>query len=651
MNSRAMPPCQEACPIHMDVRGYVAAIAMGDVQEAARIIRRTNPFPSVCGRICIRECESVCRRGQRVDEPVAVRALKRFAADQTRGVKQVKPPGPYYNERVAVIGSGPSGLTAAHDLAQLGYRVTVFEAQKELGGMLTIGIPEYRLPKNVVEEDIDLILSMGVKAKTGMALGRDFSIDDLLKEYKAVFLAFGSERSLYPKCKGVELPGIITAVEFLKNISQGERPYPGESIVVVGGGHTAIDAARTCIRLGSKDVTVVYRRTIEEMPAGRDEVEEAESEGVKFQFLIAPLEFLGTGKVEGVRCVKMQLDKTTGKKRGSLARVENSEFVIKADAVMLAIGYEPRADEIKDIELISGKSGTIVVKNESGVTNIKGVFAGGDVVSGPMTVVQAIASGKRAADSIHRYLRNLPPKDIEEPVALRPLDEKIVILIVKALRQKMPSLPIEERIKTFDEVNLGFTWEQALNEAQRCLNCGAGAVVSDECVACFNCVLVCPYGVPAAGEERAEIDISQCQACGICASECPASAIDVRFETKEKSREKFEKVLNTALKETPEKFTIEFYCEFQGSKVSSQEKSDSYKIGKPCMARVDVLQLLRPFESGAHAVKMNKCEYHECRFKGCEEWILKHVESAKKMLKDIGMDAERLKIVYEDKEK
>jgi len=646
MSIETMPPCQAACPIHTDVRAYVAAIARGDIQSAINIIRAVNPFPSVCGRICTRACETACRRGQ-VDEPIAIASLKRFAADQTKDLRPGVRPGPYYNDKVAIIGGGPSGLTAAHDLALLGYRVTVFESQKELGGMLSSGIPEYRLPKSVVKSDIDYILSLGVEAKTGIALGRDVTLDKLLKDYQAVFMALGSERSLFPKCKGVELPGIITAVEFLKQVSQGLRPYLGSSIVVIGGGHTAIDAARTCIRLGSKDVTIIYRRTLQEMPAGKEEVEEAEHEGIKFIYQAAPVAFIGKGKVEKVRCVKMKFADKKGSRRSKLVPVENSEFEIKAEEVILAIGYEPKKDTIDDSGIFSGKGGRIAIKDETGATNVKGVFAGGDVVSGPYSVVHAIASGKKAADAIHRYLRNLPPKDIVEPEVIRPLDEQIVSIIMKAVRPKMNMLPADERIKGFDEVTLGFTREQALREAQRCLNCGSGAMISDECVACFNCVLVCPYGVPVAGEEKAKIDISQCQSCGICAAECPAAAIDVKLEPKIVSREKLEGAIETAKLEKTEGFTIGFYCQYHPSEVLSSTETGEYLVGKPCMARIDVNQLIRPFEEGSKEVVIRKCELEECRFKGCDEWIQKHVNRAKKMLEEIGIDSERLKIIYE----
>jgi NADPH-dependent glutamate synthase beta subunit-like oxidoreductase/coenzyme F420-reducing hydrogenase delta subunit len=655
MTAKAMPPCQVACPIYTDVRGYVCAIARGDIEGAIRIIRQENPFPSVCGRICTRPCETECRRAQ-IDEPISIAALKRFAADQTRGLRLTKRPEHYYDERIAVMGGGPAGLTAAHDLVLLGYRVTVFEAQDVLGGMLIEGIPEYRLPKDVVKEEVDFILSLGVEAKTGLSLGRDFSIEGLLKDYQAVFLAIGSQRSLLPKCNGVELSGVITAVEFLRQVSRGQRPrttalHPwvsvvqGKRVVVIGGGHTAVDAARTSLRLGSSEVTIIYRRTLEEMPAGRTAVEDAEKEGVRIRYLTAPIEFLGNGNVQKVRCIEMQLGELDESGRRRPIVIENSDFEIKADTIILAIGYIPEADPLKSNGLILSKNGTVVVRDETGATNIKGVFAGGDVVSGPSSVIEAIASGKKGAMAIHRYLRNLPDEEVEGTSALGLLDDNIVKLINKSGREGMPILPIEKRIDSFAEVERGYNWEQALREAQRCLLCGAGALVSDNCVACLNCVRICPYGVPVPGKERVEINMSQCQACGICASECPALAIDLKLETKEEARTTLEKVINEARQKATEILIIGFYCQYRLSTIPPDGRDGVYWVGKLCIGRLDVFQLIYPFELGVDGVAVDVCPDQECRFRDGSQWLIRHIEKAKKILDEIGIGADRLNII------
>lgn len=648
MVNKLIPPCQAACPIHTDIRSYILAIARGDVETALRINLQVNPFPSVCGRICTHPCETACRRAQ-VDEAVSIASLKRFAADQSKEMNPIKQPEHHYTEKIAVIGGGPAGLTAAHDLALLGYRVTVFEAQKVLGGMISEGVPEYRLPKDVVRKEIDHILSLGIEAKTCLSLGRDFKIEELLRDYQAVFLALGSQKSLLPKCDGIELSGVITALEFLKQVSRGERPVLGKHVVVVGGGHTAVDAARTCLRLGASDVTIVYRRTLKEMPAGPSEIEDAEKEGIKLRYLSAPVKFLCNegGNLEKVCCIGMQLGELDESGRRRPAPVKNSEFEIEADTVIFAIGYIPESEILMDSGLSLNRNNTIVVKDETGVTNLKGVFAGGDVVSGPSSVVKAIAAGKRAADAIHCYLRKLPPKELEKYSVLGPLDDNIVSLINKSNRQGMPSLPVEKRIHSFNEVESGFTMEQALREAQRCLNCGAGANVSDNCASCMNCVRICPYGVPVPGEEIVEIDISQCQACGICASECPASAITLKIEKRQEDIAALQNIMDKALQERHEQIIIGYYCRYKNP-TGFQDNNGIYWFGKLCTGRLEVFQLLYPFELGADGVAVDMCRDEECRFRDGSKWLLKHVEKAKRVLDEIGIGSNRLNIISEE---
>ncbi len=649
MTTVSIPPCQAACPICTDVRGYVAAIARGDAAEAISIIRRVNPLPSVCGRICTRLCESACRRAQ-VDKAISIRDLKRFATDQTRGAKTREKPEHAYEEKIAIVGSGPAGLTAAHDLALHGYTVTLFEAQKTLGGLLSEGIPDYRLPKDVVMEDIGNILALGVEAKTGVALGADFTIEKLLNEYQVVFLAMGSQKSLSPKVQGAELSGIMSGVVFLKQISRGEQPPLGKSVVVVGGGHTAIDAARSCIRLGCREVTIIYRRTLDEMPAGREEVMEAEREGVKMIYLTAPVDFIGDGKVERIRCVKMQLGAPDASGRRSPVPVHGSEFEINADVVILAIGYAPDAEILRDSGLDISRKGTVIVKDDSGITNLDGVFAAGDVVSGPQSVIEAMASGRKVAEAIHRHLRKLPHVEAGRPEPLPPLDERIIERIKKSERQMMSALPVDERTGNFREVDLGYSREQAAIEAQRCLNCGAGASVQDGCASCLQCVRVCPYGVPQPGKDVAEIDISQCQACGICAAECPASAILLGCEPKEDIRHALDSVMDIARQETPELLTIGLYCRYASPVGPPFDSDEVYWVGRFCTGRVNESHLIYPVEMGADSVIVSICGDNECRFRDGSRQMKEYILRAKRILRETGIGAERLSAISDEGE-
>jgi len=649
MSDRAISPCQAACPIHTDVRGYISAIARGDAEEAIRIIRQVNPLPSVCGRICTRLCEKACRRAQ-VDEPVSIRALKRFAVDQTKDLKFIESPQNSFEERIAIVGSGTAGLTAAHDLALLGYKVTIYEAQNVLGGLLSEGIPKYRLPKEVVKGEINDILSLGIEVRTGVSLGKDFTLEGLLKDYHAVFLAVGSQKSLFPKCKGSDLAGVISGIEFLKQVSRGRIPDLGERVLVIGGGHTAIDAARTSVRLGCPDVTIVYRRTLAEMPAGREEVDEAETEGIKILYLASPVEVTGEGKVQSVRFVKMELGEPDASKRQRPVPVEGSEFEIEADTMILAIGYTPDAEALKHDGLNLTKKGTVIVKDATGITNITGVFAAGDVVTGPLSVIEAMASGRRAAEAIHRYLRNQTGEDIDNVVALRSLDDDVIDGIQKSERQKMPVLPVKERFNGFAEVDLGYTQEQARREALRCLNCGAGASVLGNCAVCLTCVRICPYGIPVPGRDIAEIDISQCQACGICAAECPASAIQLSFERKEDVRAELDQVIDFARQETPEFLVIGIYCRYASPVGPPFESDEVYWIGSFCTGRINESQLIYPFEMGADGVIVSICADDECRFRDGSRQMKEYIKRAKKILNETGIGAGRLDIIAKEED-
>jgi coenzyme F420-reducing hydrogenase delta subunit/NAD-dependent dihydropyrimidine dehydrogenase PreA subunit len=392
-------------------------------------------------------------------------------------------------------------------------------------------------------------------------------------------------------------------------------------------------------------VSVVYRRSLAEIPAGREEVEQAELEGVKFIFCAAPVQFSGEGRVQRVKFVGMALGEFDESGRRRPVPLKDSEFDLPADAVILAIGYIPDVEDLKRDGLKIGRKGTILVKDASGITDIEGVFAAGDVVTGPMSVIEAMASGRKSAGAIHRFFRNIPGSLEDNRVSLRALDEPVAKQLQKNERQFMPRLAIAARKDTFKEVDLGYTREQANREALRCLNCGAGASVGTNCAACLNCVRVCPFGIPVPGPQMAEIDISQCQACGICATECPASAIRLATERPDDLRRETAMVIHRAHEENPEMAVIGYYCRYHDPIGSPTERDELYWIGRCCTGRLNESQILYPFEVGVDGVVVSACPGDECRFKKGEYWLAEHVEGARRILEKTGLGGERIALI------
>jgi NADPH-dependent glutamate synthase beta subunit-like oxidoreductase len=401
--SDPLPPCQDACPVHQDTRGYAALVAQGKFSEALELIRRTNPLPAICGFVCHHPCEEACLR-EDVDQPVPLRLLKRFVAEQETAEGPVTAkPRRHRKAKVLVVGSGPAGLAAAHDLSLLGYRITIWEVLPVLGGMLTVGIPEFRLPRGVLHHEIERIQSLGVEIETGHRFSLDSGEKALSKlGYDAAFIATGAHRSVKLNLPGEDRNGTLYGVEFLRGVNLGEKVEIGKRVAVIGGGNVALDAARTALRLGSR-VEVYYRRSRGEMPAIAEEVDEAIREGIKLHLLTAPARILGKGdRVAGLECVRMKLGEPDDTGRRRPAPVPGSSFRVSADTLIAAIGQRTDPRALKGLEL--NENGTVRVDPRTGATSSKGIFAGGDVVTGPGWAIDAIQAGKKAAESIHRYL-------------------------------------------------------------------------------------------------------------------------------------------------------------------------------------------------------------------------------------------------------
>jgi len=500
IDKRGTAPCRIACPASVNAQGYIALVSQGKFREALEVVRKAMPFAGVLGRVCTHPCELDCERGK-TDESLSIRALKRFVADYElrEGREKTTPVDRTKEAKVAVVGSGPAGLACAYDLIREGYAVTVFEALPHAGGLLRYGIPEYRLPKEVVDNDISYIQELGVEIKTNTPVKDLGDIFD--QRYMAIFIGGGAQGGQKMGIPGEETGGVIHALDFLRMVNSGVNIELGSEVAVVGGGNAAIDAARAALRLGAKEVTIVYRRSQAEMPAIRTEIEEAEREGVKFHFLAAPVRILSkAGQLSAVECITMKLGEPDDSGRRRPVSVKGSEFTMNVDNVIIAIGQTVDKRALPK-QLGYTDLGTLEVDPVTLQTNIDGVFAGGDVVSGPADVVVAVAAGKEAAISIDRYLRGVSLTE-ERQITPKKVENVSTEGVKPKARAAMPLLQIGERKGSFAEVEQGFDDNTAIEEAKRCLNCGV-------CSECLECVKVCDQGAinHEMQDELVEVDV------------------------------------------------------------------------------------------------------------------------------------------------
>lgn len=582
-------PCTLTCPAGIDIQGYIALIASGRYGEALAKIKETNPLPLVCGRVCPRFCEVECRRN-RVDEPVAINSLKRFVADYDMNQTNQYLPEPKTEtgRRVAIIGGGPAGLTAAYYLGLDGHKVTIFEANPELGGMLRYGIPEYRLPKEILDKEIATITRLCHEVKLNTSLGKEFTIESLRKEgFEAIFIAIGAQANQKMGIEGEDLPGVLSGIGFLKDIAMDKKVSLGNKVAVIGGGNTAMDVARTALRLGVPDVTVVYRRSRAEMPANAEEIEQADEEGVHFKFLTAPVKAISKNKkVTAMECIEMQLGEPDSSGRRRPEPIKGSEFTMQIDNIIAAIGQtidNPNLDRDSQIEI--NKRKYISVNEETMVTSRPGVFSGGDCTSGPATAVEAIGAGRRAARMINKYLNGRPVvPDVKiyncSKGKLEEIDPADYKDIERIPRTKQAVLEPDKRKKSFTEMEFTVPEETALKEAGRCLGCGCQAALDcrlrdlateyqvddthyagarrhldinkdehpfilrdqNKCIQCGRCIRICDeieglsvYGFVNRGfETRVEptlglpLSETNCNSCGLCVSTCPTGALTAK---------------------------------------------------------------------------------------------------------------------------
>jgi|Deesub1362B_J571_1020462.scaffolds.fasta_scaffold00008_316 putative selenate reductase YgfK subunit len=511
-------PCSKACPTNTLIPQYFNAFIDEDITNAGRILTLHNPFPSITGRVCPAFCQTGCNR-RKLDERISIREIERVVGDAYLPYKAEQKPEKEIDKRIAVVGAGPAGLTCAFYLRKMGYKVKVFEKEERAGGVLRYGIPEYRLPKEILDKEIEVLDNMGIEFEYGKTLGKDITVESLKEKFDAVFIGIGAHVEKRMRIEGEEY--FLSGARFLKEVALGKKEPPGKKIAVVGGGNVAMDVVRTLLRLGAEPL-ILYRRTENEMPALKEEIEKAKEDGIEFKFLTVPVKAKQKDGKIVVTNIKMKLGEPDKSGRRRPVPVEGSEYDEIYDAVITAIGEE--SDRSCVPEGILGEDGWVYADKKTGATRIEGVFAGGDFVQGPSTVVEAFGWGRKSAEAIDRYLRG------EDIGKVKPPERTVSFMLVQMeyFEEKNALKPREltpkQRIKSLDiEENPGFTKEEALEESLRCFSCGV-------CNSCGICYSYCPDAAILWKNNKPEVDYDYCKGCGLCAKECPRGIIAMEQE-------------------------------------------------------------------------------------------------------------------------
>ncbi|MBW1981259.1 MAG: FAD-dependent oxidoreductase [Deltaproteobacteria bacterium] len=515
------PPCTYSCPAGNDIRGFLRSLASRkDYEEAWHVLTRTNPLPATCGRVCPHPCEEGCNRRD-FDTPLAINSAERavgdFGLEENLTHKKLISAR---KEKVAIIGSGPAGLSCAFHLAKRGFQIKIFEAYAEPGGMMRYGIPSYRLPNYVLKQEIDKILALGIDLECNVKAGVNIPMDQLVREYDAVFLGLGAQKGMHIDVPGVDAQNVFSGVEFLRQVNSGKYVDIGRDVVVIGGGNTAMDCARVAKRLGA-NVSVVYRRTRTEMPAITTEIDEAMEERIMFRYHTNPVKIItDEGRVVGILCVQMELKEPDASGRARPVPIAGSESVIPADTVIMATG---QAVDYDGIDVHKSKDKWIAT-NENLMTSTDKVFAGGDAVLGLETVAAAIGQGTRAASAIEDYIEGSVESRLSRPPVIYSKDLN-TYYYKKARRFEKEALPVHLRLKGFKEIYPAIDLEAIITEAERCFSCGL-------CFDCGNCFMYCPDNAvkKAKGGATYEFDYDFCKGCGLCAKECPCHYIQMTLE-------------------------------------------------------------------------------------------------------------------------